>query len=95
MSTKKKNSELEEAPAMSDMDLEAAADALLAQADAEEKENKTAEETPEQKKAKTPEEQLENQERKNEIHACVNQLPEPLRQVVHLIYYEMARIFLI
>ena len=36
----------------------------------------------------TPEEQLENQERKNEIHACVNQLPDQLRQVVHLVYYE-------
>ena len=36
----------------------------------------------------TPDEQLENQERKNEIHACVDQLPDPLRQVVNLVYYE-------
>ena len=36
----------------------------------------------------SPEEHLENQEQKNEILACVNQLPPPLRQVVNLVYYE-------
>lgn len=36
----------------------------------------------------SPEEHLENQEQKNEILACVNQLPAPLRQVVNLVYYE-------
>ena len=63
MSTKKKkNDPEEEIPAMSEKELLAAADELLAQADAEEaeeKEKKAADEAGDQKKTKTPEEQLE------------------------------------